>query len=717
MALVRSANPIWYFVDLNGVQLDDTFYLFILANVFPYVPIPIYQDADGVTPWSDPIQFLPNGTLPQNMYFNPDITYLLQIRQGPTTASPLVYSIPDYIPNGNGGGGNVTVNPVASNQIVNPDFSQILFNSPLVITSAGTYNIAPGWQYVVTGTGSTTLTQIISVADAATATNPVPAYALEINATGWTTSILQQVFNGLGAIYANDYLAMSVNVLSNTSGMSYPVTLVYSPQSPGTPVTIGSGTAISSSYTMIQGVQLLPQSTNTNLNNVSFVDMQVVLPGTSNIIISNVQVVEESSPLPVSYNQQSVEQQVNQTFFYYANELIIKPKQSILTGWNFSLNPYQFITTTVSTVTAQTSYVADCTILHQEGASLLQTGKNATVGNRGTFYITPVAGASQTATRFALIQYIDPVTIRPYWSYYVSSLVRSLLFSSVGSKIRLKMRLIYQAGLPPDISATEPIASWPSNSDPTFASGWTAIAPLNDPAYYLSTLNEGTGDAFPYYTFDQFFLPVPTSSAQTLGIVLYTMDNMSSITGSVDAIGFDRVSLVPNKFAVDSPPETFDESLRKCQFYWEQSYPVGTIAGGTNSFGGAVFSRLPTFIGVNPNVSSSFVGFNYYGDLNVRFQQAKRANPVMTFYSPVTGNAAVLSAGIYAGNTYTGVTSGSNPTDVNISNWQSIAISKNSALYHPNNVNPISQISGSVPQEAFGELLYHYTADARLGVN
>ena len=40
---VRSFNPIWSLVDLNGVQFDDTFYMWVLENQIPYIPAPVYH--------------------------------------------------------------------------------------------------------------------------------------------------------------------------------------------------------------------------------------------------------------------------------------------------------------------------------------------------------------------------------------------------------------------------------------------------------------------------------------------------------------------------------------------------------------------------------------------------------------------------------------------------------------------------------------------------
>ncbi len=84
MAMVRGSNPVWSFVDLTGHQFDDTFYMFVLENEIPYAPATVWHDANGNIPWTNPIQFLANGTLPIDIYWNPYSVYRLEFSQGNT---------------------------------------------------------------------------------------------------------------------------------------------------------------------------------------------------------------------------------------------------------------------------------------------------------------------------------------------------------------------------------------------------------------------------------------------------------------------------------------------------------------------------------------------------------------------------------------------------------------------------------------------------------
>src|ERR1700679_2382938 len=99
---IRSFNPIWYLVDLVGKQFDDTFYLWTLTNTIPYIPQAVYHDVNGLIPWTDPIQFLANGTLPVDVYWNDTQVYRLEIRQNngidPVSQNDaLIYLVENYI--------------------------------------------------------------------------------------------------------------------------------------------------------------------------------------------------------------------------------------------------------------------------------------------------------------------------------------------------------------------------------------------------------------------------------------------------------------------------------------------------------------------------------------------------------------------------------------------------------------------------------------------
>src|SRR5690606_38290918 len=121
--------------------------------------------------------------------------------------------------------------------------------------------------------------------------------------------------------------------------------------SPGTPQQIATASLGTADYEVVAGAIDLPASTNTTASNNAYVDMLIQLPTSGAVDITNVQVIGQSDPLPAnfdpltdipSYQQQSEERIIDHLFHHFAQELIIKPKKSLLVGWNFPLNPFQF---------------------------------------------------------------------------------------------------------------------------------------------------------------------------------------------------------------------------------------------------------------------------------------------------------------------------------------------------------------------------------------
>lgn len=632
---IRAANPIWFFNDLVGQPLNDEYYISFLTNDFPYLPQPVFQDVNLTIPWANPLEFGPNGGLPDNIYWNPDLVWRLEIRHGPTQSDALIYEINNFSP-GQGIPTPETLDiSAATNQITNPQFFDIFFTNNLTISTAGTYDIAPGWQLILTGgPGTTILTQLdIRGIDAALVTGD-PPYALKINNSGWTRAILRQRFNHNGAIWSNG--AISANLLARSEdGNSHLITVSYNPSAGATNQTIVSKVVTNANFQEVKAALNVNTSMNTDLSAVAFIDIDIELPATGVVSITNVQIVGQTLPLDVSplpldqvptYNQETIERGLDHEFNVFKVQLITRPKYNILSGWNFALNPYQFITPISSTVVPLTSYIADQTILHQETASSLKTGRGGNNINFG-MGITAINGVN--ANRFALIQYIDPSTILPYWGCILSSFVRAALFAPHGTTLRLKARLIYRASLPPTLSNVEPITGWDVNGDVTFAAGWTAVKPLNDPPYVITAPPDPSLGAFtfPGYSYNQFALPqspLSTINTATVGIVLYSMDPMKNVLGTEDIFVFDSVSLVPNLFAVEANPQTADEVLRECQYYYEKSYNVVDLPGTITNAGVLAYVAPTTYT-------------QQFG-MDSPFNTPKRATPAtVSWYSPATG--------------------------------------------------------------------------------
>jgi len=697
---VRAANPIWFMVDHVGEPLNDEYYAFFLTNTLPYLPQNVYRDPQGMTVWTgDIVQFSPAGTLPDNLYFDPALVYRIEIRHGNSQTDALIWEINNFVP-GEGSSTNNELSILANdNQITNPQFTFINFISPLTITASGTYNIAPGWDLILTGSGTTTLSQNI-LSGSQNIVNS-PPFSLRVNNNGWTTATLRQRFAENGSIWANGAITMQLTGRAQTSPQA--ITMVYSPSTPGTSQVVASGTLTTGDYQILKGAVDVLASTNTTFNDTAYTDMLITLPPTGIVDLSNVQVIGQGDPLPSDfdpatdiplYQQQSNERETDHLFHIYANSLIRESKNSFLVGWNFGLNPWQFRTTSNTNVAAN-QYTADQTIVIQQAYVASATGNNVSVG-RATFngdnYAFQVV--PQTVhNQFGIVQYIDPATVRPYWGEVVSALVDMFTNTQHNTTFKVKMRLFYKAGLPGTVSQTDPIASWTELGDPVFAAGYTAIIPPNDP---VLVIQPGAGGQF---SFNGITLPGSSNANMTLGIMVYTVANMDS-TGTADILFFRDISLVRNDFAIATQSQTFDEVLRQCQYYFEKSYEIDTLAGAATSVGARFAEQLAD--GSNPiNLIARGFGF--------AFSTIKRAAPTVRLYSLI-GSADTVS-GIIANNG-----GGNPPADGTVTAlWTESWLDSKSVAYIANTISPLTAVLAvaALPE---GFLSFHYTADARLGL-
>jgi hypothetical protein len=700
---VRAANPIWWLPDLVGQPLNDQYYISFLTNTFPYLPQPIFEDVDLTIPWANPLEFFPNGTLPDNMYWDPALVWRLEIRQGPTQSDPLIYEINNFSPSG------IAPNPpipaplfVNENQITNPQFGEINFTNDYTITTAGSYNIAPGWNLVLTGSGTTTLTQLVFSGSQDIINNP--PFGLKINNSGWTSAILQQIFTMNGAIWANG--AISGQILARAEVTAETITMNYVPSDAGTPSQIFSLSFGTGNFVVGGATINLPASTNTDLSSVAGVLIQLILPPTGIVDISNIQVTGQSAPImdiPVQlpmYQQETEERQLDHKFHVFANSLITQPKQNLLTGWTFGLNPWQFTTTTQTNVAAN-QYTADQTIIVQQNYVASAVGNNVSVGRafntvNFAFLVQPLTATN----KFAMIQYIDASTIAQYWGRKLSSLVQANVFSpSHSSVIKFKMRLISRFTVPPTVSQTEPIASWSNvdGSDPVFAAGWTAIKPLNDPEYTFSDIAELA------FSFDQFQLPPAdiTATAMTLGIVLYTTTNMNPAATNDSAV-FYSISLVENDFAIQASTETFDESLRKCQFYYESSYEPFTLPGTVTGDGNRTANILAGDNG-GTNVAARPGNFEFL------YKSVKRTLPVITIYAP-NGSSNQVLVTLWNGGSIISTGNATFSADWTLNNQSTFNVNYRVASFTAL-LNPAG--TATMPQAS---IFYQYTLDSRMGI-
>lgn len=701
---VRGANPKWYFNTIAGVSIQPPACISFLSNVFPYLPQNVFQDPQGRVIWGQPIPFDQSGSIPDNIYFDQTLVYRIEIRADQTQTSPLlVPPIENYIP---GDEQNPDDLPTSNtdNQITNPQFYFSNVVNTATVTTAGTYNVAPGWYLTLVGSGSTVITHNAYAGNQNLTGNP--PYTMQFANGGWTSATLFQKFKN-GALFANSAISFSMLIRSITNMQEIAVNYQDDSGNPAIPI-IGN-TEVGFDFETVAGAIPLGESTNTVLPPTAYVELQIVLPPNGDVELTNVMMFGAEEPITIDFQETTTERQEDQLFNVYREQLVIKPKASILTGWDFGINPFQFNSPGQTTIPATCQYICDQTILYcKSGGNNIQVFRN--INETTGLQLNPVTGAGAGATQFALINYTPSQTMAAFWGQFVSSLVRARIYSPTGTQVRFKMRLLYRQSQPPVIGAAEPILSW-TGVEPTFASGWTEIIPPFDPIFtFQNSYLIGEGQtAFPSYNFDGMILPGQVTQNDTLAIVIYTLDSMNATSGSQDVIDFQRVSLVPNRFAVDSNPLSFDENLRKCQYFYEKSYPWNEYPQtATINTHGELTHNL--FMFQNASTMNWELFLTSFG---FPFKQTKRVAPTgvnFNFYSPATGHIDNLDAYIYQNGAATTLT-----TVGGTSTYPIVSVSQDAIDFLCNSTTSVVATGNNMTGQE-GLLRFQYTADARLGI-
>jgi hypothetical protein len=321
---IRGANPIWAEFDLQGNLFDDTFYLFVLENTIPYLPAKIYHDPDLATAWSQPIQFLGNGTLPIDIYFEAGKTYRLEFRQGDTQSDPLIYEVNNYMPGGGGSSPVDTVSVPTSNQVTNPQFA--LYNLANPYTLSGTdpapIEVAPGWVLNLAGTGTITIRQV--PLNSATINPSNAPYALRLTMTGWTTDsvTLRQRFQQNGMLWANPAiiedtpLVVSSTVTARLTGppQSISADLVDSQNKTLGTVLFPTDAVVNEQWNEFTGHAQLPATTNSNTPPAAYIDYLLRLPSNIDIYLTSFQLVAQESIVEPAFQQDSINRQIDHTY-------------------------------------------------------------------------------------------------------------------------------------------------------------------------------------------------------------------------------------------------------------------------------------------------------------------------------------------------------------------------------------------------------------------
>lgn len=696
MALgVRGSNPIWFMVDLAGHAFDDNFYMWVLENTLPYIPATVYHDPDLNVAWTNPVQFLANGTLPNDIFFDPDKVYRLEFRennglQPPSQSDPLIYEVNNYVPGVSGESPIDTIALASSNQITNPQFSLVNFIGTYTLsgTDPDPIEIGPGWFLELTGTGTVTINQV-----ALNDNNKNPSnapYALQITLTGWGLDgvYLRQRFEQNGMLWANKFVSSTLTAKLN--GVNQPIKAVLVDSNDTILGQVLTVPVVNQDWNEFTGHDELTATTNPDTPPAAYIDYRLVFPQNVDIYVTSIQLVVQENELEPDFEQDSINRQVDHTFNYYKNQIEFKPIPSILTAWDFTVNPFQFGVS--GNVTTTPSYICDQTIM----ACNTGTVAFARVAESDSLILTTSAPNQSVL----LLQYLNGGQALECLLANLSAYVNAYQLNHAGVTCKVYLYFTNSSG---SIPALPTIIGSLAN-DGTFTltplNNWVPIPLLNgySNSFGLEGIAIFSDKALP--GFNGLSLSGSTTSPNFAMVVTFAAPTSGT------SIVINNIALQQGYIATRSAPKSADEVLRQCQYYYELSAPLGTT-----SFVNAVNFPMNTTLGagVSPSVHVCATPFC------LPYKTTKRVAPNLSVSNPSTGVVGDCAVQL---NYFPGAFS--NPISAitlasffsTTTGTKSLYALPNSATYMANGTNG----GVSSPLYCSSGLFFHYELDSRLGV-
>lgn len=526
-------------------------------------------------------------------------------------------------PNSQGGGGNESGFDESFNQVINSQFVSVLFGGATIYSVTGTQStlVAPGWYVLTTGTGTFTVTQV-PIALGADVTETNPPYALQIASTGVTTISLYQQMDASPLLFAGLSVSGSVSVASLGGSTGQLVTVNYVPSS-GNMTQLASGvTAASGLFASIEGSKNIPID-NADAAPGGYVRFMITLQPSVTFQVTSAQMVRVAElASPVEYLQESTPQQINGLFNFYNEPLQYKQIPSYLVGWDFPLNPVQFLGSTVaaSAIGANKSkYVWDQTIIFQSADS----GVGVTRGTAGELLLTAAA-----ATQMAVIQYLPQTMARKVLNSPACVHLSAKTSAALGVKTTVSLWYTADVSLPVITDATNNslVLTLDANGKPATLNGtWLEVPNLNNTQ--IATIATSSTTNFNDYALSGWDL------SGIAGVNTATFFAIVAGTASVaisETIGINSISLQAGDIATRPAPQTQDEVFRECQYYYQKSFNQNVVPANNTGTTAGVYYDVQSVAGSNA------------GYIAVRFTVPMRVTPVS---QPITYNPSAGTTG------------------------------------------------------------------------
>lgn len=612
------------------------------------------------------------------------------------------YSVP-YIANG----GSDLVSSIISNELSNPQFSEVFFSGTHVFNfsaaSSEVVNIAPDWDIIVTssGVGTVTLTQGTPTGASNLPTNP--GTFLTIASAGITTLLLRQRIYGSPNLWGSGNLSGSF-VARTYSNTSTPLNMYYS-QSSGIVLDKQIVTATlpaSGAYGSYSGSVVIPGSSSLQTYPDAYIDIYLNIPTNIQIDLTSLMVAFTGTAVitDIVYDQESNERQIDHLFHYYKTGLDFKPIPSLLVGWDFPLNPFQFNVGVNAPSFDNTSpvYVCDQTICRSSTGTVLVGQATSGVLQ----FTTQVANEA-----FYMLQYLsDGNAIQATLADLSTNLVVTasqsnvtatvqLFYTTAGGSIPLfptTIGTIAFTGGKGVFTLTE--ANWSEILQPKGQTNTATVSNSVSSIYLDRDISFYGYDArkFNALSSNNAFAIVITFTAPTSGTYIFV----------------ESASCVPGNVPTRPAPQAKSEVLRECQYYYETSYPPGIAPGTVSTFSNAYTAQMNSL----SQVGNTYV---YATPFSLNFAQAKRVyNSGLSVFSPDTGAVGYFNVQLF---TTTGVIVEVHP-DALAGTYYSVTEGYQRYSFVPiSNGALASRATTQSPGDYFssGAVRFHYVADARLG--
>lgn len=637
-----------------------------------------------------------------------------------------------------------TTTPQSQNVLTNPQFAEVSFGSGLygspgvdgtygfAVSGTGTSTpIAPSWKLVTSGSGTVTLQQKVISGTTNSLSQAETGLSISVGAGITAISLVQEIEHS-PRFLSTAFIAGYFEVASNTGVLQGPFTLNYRPSNSGaTVLQICQGnTNSNSNLNAVKGTTTQSPPTIINPDGYSgYIQIELVLPVTANVTVTSFQCISVSAEdttlefIPISTPQLN-----SQLFYYWQDALNYKPTKSFLVGWDFPLNPAQSMITDNSNAALHnpitfggnnlSAYIWDQTILFQGTDASIDVSRSSTTNG-----LTLTMDSGATTTTAAIVQYLPAAIAREMLSQDLSISIQAL---NTGASIPCTVSLYYttDASLPtiqaiPNAATYSLVSAVSSTGVPTVGGGgsygtWTQIprSGLQNPSAF--SVNGTAGQTFDFSGFN-----APNSTGDTTATYIAIVIGIGTMTYSASAnqsITFNYVSCVPGKIPTRPAPQTQDEVLRECRYYYETSYDVGIALATT--FGASPFTAYLVPSILSAAGSGSMTLSAYPTQFTIQYKEPKRAVPLtgnISIYNYALGTIDNIRSVLYAN----GSAPSSNTGDVQFSTrWSLANAGLNSATYIPTSATAILTTGfvalPIVGVNAISEI--NYVIDCRLGV-